>query len=206
MDRYSMLPSRKDGNFDEHYRALDWIVLGFIYSALAAFLFSLIAYPLGHMISHGFSAQSWGNVKNYFSYLKTHPHYYFIGYFRWIMQFASDPFQSFAIWIPAMPIFIFIGGCLMTIKTNPYYFVQLNEGDGRFADERDLKSMGVWDGMSFVLGLWEDRRMLRMNNYMSLFVVGAPECGKTSGVVVPSILANDDKCMFINDMKGELFK
>lgn len=41
-----------------------------------------------------------------------------------------------------MPLFILIGGCLLTIYTNPYYFIQLNEGDGRLADERDVKK---WD-------------------------------------------------------------
>lgn len=206
MDRYSMLPSRRDPNFAEHYKALDWILLGFLYSVIFAFLFSLIAYPLGHMVSHSFSAQAWENVKQYYIYLKAHPFFYFKSYLRWILTFARDPFQSFAIWIPAMPLFILIGGCLLTLYTNPYYFVQLNEGDGRLADERDVKKMGLWNGMSFVLGLWNDRHILRMNNFMSLLVIGAPECGKTSGVVVPSILANDDKCMVINDMKGELFE
>ncbi len=206
MDRYSMLPSRRDPNFAEHYKALDWILLGFLYSAIFAFLFSLIAYPLGHMVSHSFSAQAWENVKQYYIYLKAHPFFYFKSYLRWILTFARDPFQSFAIWIPAMPLFILIGGCLLTLYTNPYYFVQLNEGDGRLADERDVKKMGLWNGMSFVLGLWNDRHILRMNNYMSLLIIGAPDCGKTSGVVIPSILANDDKCMVINDMKGELFE
>ncbi len=206
MDRYSMLPSRRDPNFAEHYKALDWIILGFLYSAIGAFLFSLIAYPLGHMVSHSFSAQSWENVKQYYAYMKTHPFFYFKSYFRWVVSFAQDPFQSFAVWIPAMPLFIFIGGCLLTIKTNPYYFVQLDEGDGRLADERDVKKMGLWNGMSFVLGIWNDRHTLRMNNYMSLLVIGAQGTGKSAGVVVPSILANDDKCMVINDIKGELFE
>lgn len=206
MDRYSMLPSRRDPNFAEHYKALDWILLGFLYSAIFAFLFSLIAYPLGHMVSHSFSAQAWENVKQYYIYLKAHPFFYFKSYLRWILTFARDPFQSFAVWIPAMPLFILIGGCLLTLYTNPYYFVQLDEGDGRLADERDVKKMGLWNGMSFVVGLWNDRHVLRMNNFMSLLVIGAPECGKTSGVVIPSILANDDKSMVINDMKGELFE
>lgn len=142
MDRYSMLPSRRDPNFAEHYKALDWVILGFLYSAIAAFLFSLIAYPLGHMVSHDFSAQAWENVKQYYIYLKAHPFFYFKSYLRWILTFARDPFQSFAVWIPAMPLFILIGGCLLTIYTNPYYFIQLNEGDGRLADERDVKK---WD-------------------------------------------------------------
>ncbi|MBO4644128.1 MAG: type IV secretory system conjugative DNA transfer family protein [Alphaproteobacteria bacterium] len=206
MDRYSMLPSRRDPNFAEHYRALDWIILGCIYSALVAFLFSLIAYPLAHMIAHNFSIQSWESVKRYFVYLKSHPHYYFKSYFRWILTFFEDPFQSFAVWIPAMPLFIFMGGCILAVKTNPYYFVQLDQGDGRLADERDVKKMGLWNGMSFVLGLWNDKHLLRMNNFMSLLIIGAPDSGKTSGVVVPSILANDDKSMVINDMKGELFE
>lgn len=206
MDRYSMLPSRRDPNFAEHYKAQDWILLGFLYSAIFAFLFSLIAYPLGHMVSHGFSSQAWENVRQYYIYLKAHPFFYFKSYLRWILTFARDPFQSFAVWIPAMPLFILIGGCLLTLYTNPYYFVQLDEGDGRLADERDVKKMGLWNGMSFVVGLWNDRHVLRMNNFMSLLVIGAPECGKTSGVVIPSILANDDKSMVINDMKGELFE
>ncbi len=206
MDRYSMLPSRRDPNFAEHYRALDWVLWGFFISALAAFLFSLIAYPLGHMISHNFSVQAWENVKSYYVYLKSHPFFYFKSYFRWMITFAQDPFQSFSIWIPAMPIFIFIGGAILTIYTNPYYFMQLDQGDGRLADDNDVKKMGLLNGISFVLGLWNDRHTLRMNNYMSLLVIGAQGCGKTSGVVIPSILSNDDKSMIINDMKGELFE
>ncbi len=205
MARLSMLPSRKNGNFAEYYRALDWVLLGFLYSAIAAFLISFVAYPLGHMVSQSFSAQSWENVKKYYAYLKQHPFYYFSSYFRWAVAFSKDPFQNFAIWIPAMPSYVMITGCLITLFTNPYYFVQLDQGDGRLADERDVKRMGLWDGISFVLGLWNERRLLRMNNYMSTLVVGAPESGKSAGVVVPSILANDDKCLIVNDMKGELF-
>ena len=202
MDRYSMLPSRRDPNFAEHYRALDWILLGMLYSAIAAFLFSLVAFPLGHMISNHFSIQAWEKVKQYYSYLKHHPHYYFVFYYRWALRFIEDPFQSFAIWIPFLPFWIFVGGSITAVKTNPYYFIQLDQGDGRLADERDVKKMGLMNGMSFVLGKWNDRQLLRMNNYMSVLVIGAPGCGKTSGVVVPSILANDDKSMVINDMSG----
>ena len=206
MDRYSMLPSRDNPNFAEHYKALDWVILGFLYTTFAAFVVSLFAYPLGHMVSHDFSAQAWENVKQYYAYMKSHPFYYFKSYFRWFATFFSDPFQSFSVWIPAAPFFVEILGCLITLKTNPHYFIQLDQGDGRLADERDVKGMGLWNGISFVLGLWKDRHVLRMNNYMSLLIIGAPESGKTSGVVIPSILANDDKCLFINDMKGELFQ
>ena len=89
MDRYSMLPSRDNPNFAEHYKALDWVILGFLYTTFAAFVVSLFAYPLGHMVSHDFSAQAWENVKQYYAYMKSHPFYYFKSYFRWFATFFS---------------------------------------------------------------------------------------------------------------------
>lgn len=205
MDKHAMFPSRRDPNFYEHYKAVDWITVGVLITIFVSFFLALIAYPLGHMVSHNFSAASWENVKTFFAYLKSHPAYFFKSYFRWAVSFSDDPFQSFAVWIPTLPFVTFIAGCYLSAYTNPYYFDSQEQGTGRLADDKDVKKLGLTNGFSYVLGLWNERKLLRMNNYMSLLVIGASGTGKTAGVVVPSILANDDKSLFVNDMKGELY-
>ena len=206
MDKYANFPTRKDGSYAEHYQAVDYIWKGVLISFAVSLLLSLFAYPLGYLASYGFSDAAWVKVKAFYVYLKSHPFYLVKSYFGWMITFTKAPFQSWSVWIPALPFFTFIAGVLVTIHTNPYYFASQSMGSGRLADENDVKKMGLWNGFTYVLGLWNDRRLLRLNNYMSVLVVGAPETGKTAGVVVPSILENDDKCMFINDMKGELFE
>lgn len=205
MDKYSVAPSRKDPNFIEHYKAVDWITVGILITFVISVFLALIVLPLAHMVAQSFSAASWETVKKFFIYLKSHPGYFFTSYYRWTVDFSKDPFQSFAIWIPTIPIFVFTVGCFLSWYTNPYYFESQEQGTGRLADDRDVKNLGLLNGFSFVLGLWNDRHVLRMNNFMSLLVVGAQATGKTTGVVIPSILMNDDKCLFIYDMKSELF-
>lgn len=206
MDKYANFPSRKDDSYFEHYKAVDFVIKGVLISFVAALLLSVAAYPLGYWASYGFSDAAWDKVKAFYAYLKTHPFYLVKSYFKWMLAFAKDPFQSWSVWLPALPFFTFMAGVIITIYVNPYYFASQAMGSGRLADENDVKKMGLWNGFTFVLGLWNERRLLRLNNYMSVLVVGAPETGKTAGVVVPSILENDDKCLFVNDMKGELFE
>lgn len=67
-----------------------------------------------------------------------------------------------------MPLFILIGGCLLTLYTNPYYFVQLNEGDGRLADERDVKN-GVVERYVVRFGIVE-RQAYFKNEQLYVFV------------------------------------
>ncbi len=204
--RFANFPSRKDPNYTEYYQALDWITIGLLISLFVAVMSSFVAVPLGYLASHGISTQSWAQVKRFYAYLSGHPLYYFESYWSWMAAFFKDPLQSFAVWIPFLPFGVFGAGVGITIKTNPYYFVSYEMGGGRFADERDVKKLGLWNGFTYVLGLWNDRHLLRMNNYMSMLVVGAGGCGKTAGVVVPTILKNDDKCLIVNDIKGELWE
>lgn len=202
--QYPVAPSRKDEQYYEYYQAFDWVTHGIIYSFLVSVLLSFIAMPLGHLVEQGFSAKSWGTVKNFYAYVADHPTYFIKSYFKWMQNFAADPFRNFAIWIPSLPLLSFVTGAIIAFSTNPYYFETQALGNGRLADERDVKKMGLWNGFLFVLGSWKGR-LLKMNEYMSVLCVAASGAGKTAGVVVPSILESDKMSLIINDTKGELF-
>ena len=74
--QYPVAPSRKDEQYYEYYQAFDWVTHGIIYSFLVSVLLSFIAMPLGHLVEQGFSAKSWGTVKNFYAYVADHPTYF----------------------------------------------------------------------------------------------------------------------------------
>ncbi|MGN0904383.1 MAG: type IV secretory system conjugative DNA transfer family protein [Alphaproteobacteria bacterium] len=204
VDNLPSYASRKDEHYWEHFQAVDWITHGVIYSFIAAVVLSFIAFPLGHMVSHGFSAQAWENVKAFYIYVKSHPVYFIKSYLKWMMNLAENPTQGVAIWLPALPFFTFLAGVGISYYTCPYYFGSQGMGNGRLANERDIKKMGLWNGFLVVLGSWKGR-LLKMNEFLATLCVAGAGTGKTTGVIIPTIFESDNMCLIINDPKGELY-
>lgn len=202
--QYPVDPSRKDEQYYEYFQAFDWVTHGVIYSLFVSVLLSFIAMPLGHLVEYGFTQEAWDAVKRFYAYVKDHPMHFVKSYFKWMQNFASNPLRNFAIWIPALPMISFITGVLIAFATNPYYFETQGMGNGRLADERDVKKMGLWNGFLCVLGSWKGR-LLKLNEYMSVLCIAASGAGKTAGVVIPTIFESDKMSLVINDPKGELF-
>ena len=204
VDRLPAYASRKDMDYWEHYKAVDWVSLGVLYSLIASVLISFISLPLGHLVSHGFSAKSWENVKLFYTYVKSHPSYFLKSYLKWMINFASNPTQSFAIWIPALPLFTFLGGIFLSYYTLPYEFGSQGKGWGRLANERDIKKMKLWNGFLVVLGSWKGR-LLKLSEFLSTICIAATGAGKTAGVIIPTIFESDDLSLIVFDPKGETF-
>jgi type IV secretion system protein VirD4 len=91
------------------------------------------------------------------------------------------------------------------LMVNPYSFQENLFGSARFANDRDVKEMGLLDGSIIVLGEWKGK-LLKFKETLSVLCVAPPGTGKTVGVVVPTILeATKNTSMIINDVKPELF-
>jgi type IV secretion system protein VirD4 len=101
------------------------------------------------------------------------------------------PFGAFA-----LTFLVGVGLC-------PHRFTNTKEGSARIADEKDIKTMGLWDGWIVVLGRFK-KRMIMLPETLSVLCVAPPGTGKTVGVVVPTILTCNKVSMIVNDVKPEL--
>lgn len=197
------VPSRKDGVYTEYYWGVDWILKRATISFIIAFFFSLIALPLTYMVSNGFTYDSWQKCKEFMAYLPAHPFFFVRSYFGWMLAFAKNP-ASLALWIPVMPLFIFIGGTLYAFYSNPHQFAMWSMGAGRPANDWDIKNMGLFKGTMILLGKWKNK-LVRMTDSLSVLCVGGIGTGKTAGIIIPNILTLDDCCLMIHDLWGTIY-
>ncbi len=134
-----------------------------------------------------------------------------IDFGRWFVSLvAHEPrhttWISFFAWkLPLLPLALFIWFQLWIVSINPFHFAPQTFGDGREALLKDVKKMGLLTGKYLFLGLFE-RHKIKMPETRSVFCIGCPGSGKTTGVVVPAILEMNDSSLIINDPKGELAK
>lgn len=197
------VPSRKDGVYTEYYWGVDWILKRATISFIIAFFFSLIALPLTYMVSNGFTYDSWQKCKEFIAYLPAHPFFFVRSYFGWMLAFAKNP-ASLALWIPVMPLFIFIGGTLYAFYSNPHQFAMWSMGAGRPANDWDITNMGLFKGTMILLGKWKNK-LVRMTDSLSVLCVGGIGTGKTAGIIIPNILTLDDCCLMIHDLWGTIY-
>ncbi|MCQ2913752.1 MAG: type IV secretory system conjugative DNA transfer family protein [Alphaproteobacteria bacterium] len=204
-DKKPMFPKRDYYAWFEYFQGVDYITKGIARWFITAFFGLYTFYPLTIFAQMGFKGDAWIRVANLYKYLFENPLAIFRMYLNWSLKFNAHPFESFAIWVPSIPLFILALGIFYTFYSNPYYFASQELGGGRYADDNDIKRLGLEHGNTFVIGDYEGKR-LRMTDYQSMMLIGGPGTGKSTGIVIPSILYNDDKCLFINDIKGELFE
>jgi type IV secretion system protein VirD4 len=179
-------------------------------SLLIAFAILVILLPVltsvGAFIKYGFSQpvvesvkEYWGTIANPVRYVEWHERWVenppLPGEFRiynWPIEIAA----AFAITLTIL---------FVMLKVNPYSFQENLFGSARFANDRDVKEMGLLDGSIIVLGEWKGK-LLKFKETLSVLCVAPPGTGKTVGVVVPTILeATKNTSMIINDVKPELF-
>jgi type IV secretion system protein VirD4 len=103
----------------------------------------------------------------------------------------------------AIPFGAFALTFLVGVGLCPHRFTNTKEGSARIADEKDIKTMGLWDGWIVVLGRFK-KRMIMLPETLSVLCVAPPGTGKTVGVVVPTILTCNKVSMIVNDVKPEL--
>ena len=116
--------------------------------------------------------------------------------------------SSFFAWkLPLIPTFLFFMYELWLFVLNPYTFKDQTFGDTHEARDDEVKKMGLFDGKFLFLGTYgPKKKKLKLPDTRSVFCIGMPGSGKTTGVVVPAILELDSSSMIINDPKGELAK
>ena len=117
---------------------------------------------------------------------------------------------------PLFPIIIyyFLSDATFKSEFNPIDKDKYEEKSSRKANADDIKKMGnynnkegLFKGFMMVLGYFKYKgkdTALMMDECLSTLCVAPPGTGKTTGVVVPTILDCDTVSMIINDPKPEL--
>ena len=133
----------------------------------------------------------------------------------WLSRILYRP--DFACLAPLIPIMVYYFLADDTFKSefNPHGKDKYDEKSSRKATADDIKKMGkdwknkdgLFKGFMMVLGYFKYKgkdTALMFDETLSALCVAPPGTGKTTGVVVPTILDCDNVSMIINDPKPEL--
>ena len=172
----------------------------------------LIIFPLTQVISAHFDAETWWLIPAYmydvFAYDLLRP---FKDYGNWFYEYAfNEPrhynWYSYFSWRSMLiPTGLFIFYQIWICYINPNGLLPQRFGTGREANPKDVQEMGLYDGKHLLLGIFGGKKM-RLPDTRSVFCIGCPGSGKTTGVIIPSILDDTQSTLIIHDPKGEIAK
>ncbi len=173
-------------------------------SAVAAIIFLSLALPLAlpltYLAERGISLATLHWVAGYLSTLAGRHDYWLAVHRQWLGgAFAIGRIPAFLVAMPFAAVTM-LGVCL---GLNPYSANSTIHGSARWASEKDIRGMRLFNGFVIVLGQWH-RRLLKLPETLSVLCIAPPGTGKTASVVVPTILTCDGASMIINDVKPEL--
>ena len=133
----------------------------------------------------------------------------------WLSRTMFHP--DFACVTPLIPIIVyyFLADDTLKAEFNPAGKDNYDEKSARKATVDDIKKMakdwnnkeGLFKGFMMVLGYFKykgEQKPLMFDECLSTLCVAPPGTGKTTGVIVPTILDCDTVSMIINDPKPEL--
>ena len=133
----------------------------------------------------------------------------------WFARTLDNP--DFACIAPVLPIiaYYFLSDITFKDEFNPYGKDKYKEKSSREATVEDIKKMakdftnkeGLFKGFMMVLGYFKYKGKetpLMFDEALSALCLAPPGTGKTSGVVIPTVLDCDKVSMIINDPKPEL--
>ena len=133
----------------------------------------------------------------------------------WLSRTVSNP--DFASLAPVIPVIVYYFLADDTLKSefNPAGKDNYDEKSSRKATADDIKKMakdfknkeGLFKGFMMVLGYFKYKgkdTALMFDETLSALCVAPPGTGKTTGVIIPTILDCDTVSMIINDPKPEL--
>ena len=199
---YSMLRAGK-----AHMRGrLDWVhwnVRTTVYGLVVGLTMLFLSYPLSMVYEMGFNKESlaWmgGFFKTFFPYFADH-----WGYAIWDWIVEENRQGGFLLPLPMWAGIITAAG-IITVGTaiNPHWSLASHFGSAREADYRLVKKMGLLNGWLVVLGKWNSKYIM-LKETLTVLCMAPPGTGKTTGVVVPTILSCDDLTMVVNDVKPEI--
>ena len=197
--------------FKERRKALAYLAFWTLVCLLVLWVVLLCVLPLAYCIGNNFSPSALKTTSSFFEKALHNPFYVWNEYFKWFWKlWLYEPkhftWTSFFMWrLPLLPTLCFWLAFVYFLAYNPYDYRPQYFGYGREARVSDLKQMGLTNGKYLYLGNFEDVKM-RMPDTRSVFCIGAPGCGKTTGVIIPNILKADNACLFIHDPSGQLMK
>lgn len=184
------------------WRAL--IGFGILWALLIIFV------PLSIIISTHFSSDSWNFLIDYIAQiLKGDLGMPFRHYKSWIVGYLWDEprhynWYSFFAWrIMLVPTFLFLAYEFVLFILNPHYLEPQIFGDGREAIDEEIEEFGLFAGKHLMIGMFGKKKM-KLPDTRSVFCIGAPGSGKTTGVVIPAILEEKISSVIVHDPKGEL--
>ncbi len=195
--------------YNERRRAIAFLAGTFGVGFLMFWLLAGIFIVLAVLVGGSFSKESFSQVVTFLSDSVRAPTYILKTYFSWLYEYAFyEPkhytWASFFKWkIPLVPLMGYILFCGFMIGGNPYEYRPQYFRTGREARKDDVRKMGLFKGKFLNIGKFKNK-MMRLPETRSVFCIGAPLSGKTTGVVIPNILTADNACLFVFDPKGEL--
>jgi type IV secretion system protein VirD4 len=180
------------------FRYFTWII-----SFILFFVMMGVALPLEFLCSQGFSDQNIDWVMDQYVPAVWASSGLFI--FETFIYWLQDIFKgvSMCTLIPVLPFFAFYGFYHLFDHLNPFSMIPFTHGRARRAKWEDVKEMGLLKGFIFVLGKFKGH-FLRLNETLSVLATAPPGTGKTTAIVVPTILDGDGISMIVNDPKPEI--
>ncbi len=185
---------------DESRKCLQWRAMSAVAAIFCLLLGLPLALPLTYLAERGVSLATLGWVEGYFSTLVQHHEYWLAVHREWLANaFVAGKIPVFLAAIPSAAVVVLGTG----LALNPCSVIPPIHGSARWANDKDVRRMGLSDGFLTVLGQWR-RRLLKLHETLSVLCIAPPGTGKTVSVVIPTILSCDAASMIINDVKPEL--
>lgn len=128
-----------------------------------------------------------------------------IQWWTWLVDYAKTmralpPQIGYIVNIAALS---WIAVTALLVVLNPLRFSRVDYGGASFATSAMFAKMGLTAGSGIVLGQ-VGRKLLIYKKPLSALVLAPPGAGKTTGVVIPTLLSFKGSVV-INDPKGEVF-
>jgi len=187
----------------EHYRAARWLFIAFLIQGLITWALMILSFPISYLYQYNFDLARLHDpqVVFYFERIRaTLGFHVIIAYGQYAMAFITGQTQSIIPLIPLMSI-LPVESWLRGI--DPWDIFSTPSAFSKWADEKKIKAMKLWNGSIIVLCRWK-KRYLRFEETLSALAFAPPGTGKTVGIVVPTIFNCDSVSMIINDPKPEL--
>ena len=164
----------------------------------------ILSYPAVQVFEMGFSKKSLTWLWGYLTTFVTHYDYWWDQEVSWIVNAnkGTGLLLPISVWVSILlpAIFTFIG-----TSANPHWALPTHLGRARKADYRVIKRMGLLNGWLVVLGRWKGKYLM-LKETLTVLCMAPPGTGKTTGIVVPTILTCDRLTMIVNDVKPEIAK
>ena len=179
-----------------------WNVAVCFFCAGVLAIMLLFAYPVTYVFERGFNKENLLWMKGYFETFATHFDYWMAQHRKWIVR---SNHQIGLLLPPALWLSFIVPGLLTFIGTamNPHWSLPSHMGAARAASYRTIKKMGLFNGWLFILGRWRGK-YLKLRETLTVLCMAPPGTGKTTGIVVPTILSCDRVTMIVNDVKPEI--